>query len=315
MSPSRLKPAALSSAQRAALLRAVSRLDQAGIPANRAAAALSDLLGTRHAHRFGRMTAEISAGATRAEAGGRAGLLSARDGEIVRLAEGSGTLAQAAAMLADGYEYRARIFAKLRGRMMLPLLILVLGLFLLPLPALVSGRLGPGEYLWQSLGPITALSVILLLGGRIIQRLSARGLSSATGRLSLTVPFLARSTRLQLMEGLALLLQAGVPAREAMKATLTSLGNPAARRRYAPALDRVESEGVSNALRGVDALETDEFAIVSASEEAGRLADGFERIAAKLRQELEHLLELLSEWLPRAVYFLVIALIAAGLIS
>lgn len=310
-----MKPAVLSSAQRAGLFRAVARLHQAGVPANRAAAALGDLLGARHAHRFARMTAEISAGATWAEAGGRAGLFSARDGEFVRLAERSGTLAQAAAMLADGYEYRARIFARLRGRMLLPLLILVLGLFLLPLPALVSGRLGPGDYLWRSLGPIAALAVALLLGGRIAQRFSARGLSAATGRMSLTVPFLARANRLQLMEGLALLLQAGVPAKEAVKATVTSLGNPAARRRYAPALDRVESEGVSNALRDVDALETDEFAVVSASEQAGRLADGFERIAAKLRQELEHLLELLSEWLPRAVYLLVIALIAAGLIS
>ena len=315
MSPSRIKPAALSNAQRAGLFRAVARLEQAGIPAHRAAAALGDLLGARHAHRFGRMTAEISAGATWAEAGGRAGLFSARDREIVRLAERSGTLARAAAMLADGYEYRARIFAKLRGRMMLPLLILVLGLFLLPLPALVSGRLGPGEYFWQTLGPIAALAVALSLGSSIAQQISARGLSAATGRLSLTVPVLARATRLQLMEGLALLLQAGVPAREAMNATLTSLGNPAARRRYAPVLERVESEGVSSALRGVDALEPDEFAIVSASEEAGRLADGIERIAAKLRQEIEHLLELLSEWLPRAVYLVVIALIAAGLIG
>ncbi len=261
------------------------------------------------------MTAEISAGATWAEAGGRAGLFSVRDGEMVRLAEGSGTLAQAAAMLADGYEHRARIVARLRGRMLLPLLILVLGLFLLPLPALVSGRLSPGDYLWRSFGPVAALAVALLLGVRIVRRLSARGLAAASGRLSLTIPFLARATRLRLMEGLALLLQAGVPAKEAVKATLASLGNPAARRRFAPALDRVESEGVSNALRSVDALEMDEFAIVSASEQAGRLADGFERVAAKLRQELEHLLELLSEWLPRVVYLLVIVLIANGLIG
>ena len=315
MSPSRLKPAALSNAQRAVLFRAVARLHQAGIPAHRAAAALGDLLGARHAHRFGRMTAEISAGATWAEAGSRAGLFSVRDREMVRLAEGSGTLAQAAAMLADGYEHRARVFARLRGRMLLPLLILALGLFLLPLPALVNGRLSPGDYLWQSFGPVAALAAALLLGGRIARRLSARGLSAAGGRLSLTLPFLAKATRLRLIDGLALLLQAGVPAREAMKATLTSLGNPAARRRYAPALDRVESEGVSDALRSVDALEMDEFAIVSASEQAGRLADGFQRIAARLRQELEHLLELLSEWLPRAVYLLVIVLIANGLIG
>ena len=86
MSPSRLKPAALFNVQRAALFRAAARLQQAGIPAHRAAAALGDLLGARHAHRFDRMTAEISAGATWAEAGGRAGLFSDRDRELVRLA-------------------------------------------------------------------------------------------------------------------------------------------------------------------------------------------------------------------------------------
>ena len=310
-----MKPAALTSAQRASLFRAVARLDQAGLPADRAVAAMGDLLGTRHAHRFRLMTAEIAAGASRADAGSRAGLFSRRDRELVRLAERSGTLVRAAARLVDVYDHRARVFAKLRGRMMLPLLVLVLGLLLLPLPSLLGGHLSAAEFIGRTLGPIAALAVAVGLGTRLARWVSARGLSPSLGRLLLGIPVLARASRLQLVEGLALLLQSGVAAREAMEATLTGLSNPAAGRLYAPALDRLENQGVSTALRSVEALEADEFAIVSASEEAGRLAHGLERISAGLRRELEHRLELVSEWLPRGIYLLVIAWIAAGLVA
>ncbi len=319
MTPAGLKPAPFTSAQRATLFRALARLEDAGVPADRAVQAMAELLGARHAHRFREMSASIAGGASISEAGSRFGLLSARERVLIRLAERSGTLARAAALLADAYDYRARILGKLRSRMMLPLFVLLLGLFLLPLPSLIGGQIGEGEFLWRAFGPIIALVAVVGLCTRILRRTAAQGASPAIGRLGLWVPFLAPviayANRLRLMEGLTLLLQAGVPAKAALEAALDALASPAARRAYAPALPRLEQAGLSSALRGVDVLEADEFAIASSSEEAGRLVDGLERVTGKLRHELEYRLDLVAEWLPRGIYLLVVAVLVAGLIG
>lgn len=314
-----LKPAPLTRAQRAILFRALSRLQDAGLPADRAIAAMSDLLGPGHAHRFRGMSAFVARGASLAEAGSRFGLWSARDRRLIRLAERGGTLARAAAALADAYEYRARLSGKLLSRMTLPLLVLVLGLFLLPLPALVGGDIAAVEFLWRALGPLAALAVAAGVCVRVLRRMAAQGVSAAVGRLALGAPLihstLSRVNRLELVEGLSLLLGAGVPAKEALESALDALSNPAARRIYADAGPRFEHGGLSDALRHAGALEAEEFAICSASEDAGRVVDGLERVAGTLRNGIEHRLDLVSEWLPRGAYLIVALGVAGGLIA
>lgn len=314
-----LKSAPLTRAQRAILFRALSRLQDAGLPADRAIAAMSDLLGPGHAHRFRGMSAFVSRGASLAEAGSRFGLWSARDRRLIRLAERGGTLARAAAALADAYEYRARLSGKLLSRMTLPLLVLVLGLFLLPLPALVGGDIAAVEFLWRALGPLAALAVAAGVCVRVLRRMAAQGVSAAVGRLALGVPGLApaiiQANRLELVEGLSLLLAAGLPAKEALGAALDALTNPVARKIYAPALPRLEQGGLSDALKRVGALNAEDFAVLLASEEAGRFVDGLERVAARLREGLESRLDLVSEWLPRGIYLIVTLGVAGGLIA
>ncbi len=314
-----MKPAALNSAQRADLFRALARLQDAGLPADRTVAALRDLLGAGHAHRLKRMSALVAAGASLSEAGGRAGIFGRRDLGLMRLAERGGALVAAAETLADAYAYRARIQSKLKSRMLLPLLVVLLALLLMPLPALVGGQIEPAEFVLRAFGP----PILLLMAAAACQglgrQISARGASPLVGRLLLTLPVLgpaaAQTNRLQLVEGLRLLLAAGVPAREAMGEALRCLSNPTARATYSPALTRLEREGVSAALNGAGALEPTEFALASASEAAGRLVEGLDRVAGAIRSQLESRLELLSEWLPRFFYLLVVLVIAGGLIG
>ncbi len=289
------------------------------MPPDRAVAAMTDLLGSGHAHRFRGMSASIAGGASLTAAGSRSGLFTAWDRGLMRLAERSGTVARASALLAAAYDHRARVFGKLRSRMMLPLFVFVLALFLLPLPSLLAGRIGAEEFLWRTFGPVTVLVVLAGLGSRLVRRTAAQGVSPATGRLGLRVPFLApalgHATRLQLVEGLSLLLHAGLPVKDALEAALDALTNPAARSVYASALPRLEQVGLSSALRSAGVLDAEEFAIASTSEQAGRLVDGLERIAVSLRKGFEDRLDLVSEWLPRGVYLVLVAFIAAGIIG
>ncbi|MDH3316903.1 MAG: type II secretion system F family protein [Gammaproteobacteria bacterium] len=314
-----LKPAALTSSQRGSLFRALSRLEDAGLPADRAVAAMSDLLGPGHAQRFRAMSASIARGASLTEAGGRFGLWSARDRELIRLAEGSGALARAASMLADAYEYRARTFGKLRSRMILPLFVLALGLFLLPLPGLLNANIGAMDYLLRALGPLLLLVVAAGATLRILRRVAAEGIPQIAGRLALGLPLLgpafSQLSRLELVEGLSLLLNAGVPAQQALESALKALTNSAASRIYLAALSKLQEEGLSAALKKVGAVDAEEYAIVSASEAAGRTVEGLERVAGMLRQVFQYRLDLVSEWLPRGVYLIVVAVIAGGLLG
>lgn len=314
-----LKPALLTNAQRAVLFRALGRLEDSGIPVNRAVAAMADLLGSGHAHRFRSMSTAIGEGASLTEAGSRFGLFSARDRKLIRLAERSGSLARAAVLLAHAYDNRARAFAALRSRMLLPLFVLVLGSVLLPLPAFLAGHMGAGNFLWRASTPIAGLALAAGLVTWLLRRAAAQGLSPSSGRWLLRIPVLSQAlvqvSRLQLMEGLILLLHAGVPVEEALQGALDSLTNPAARRHYAAALPLLEQTGLSGALRSAGVLEADEFAVASSSEQGGRLVEGLEWVAGKLRSGSKNRLDLLSEWLPRAVYLLVVAVLAAGLLG
>jgi type II secretory pathway component PulF len=280
---------------------------------------MADLLGSAHAHRFRGMSASIAGGASLAVSGSRFGLFTARDRGLMRLAEHSGSMARATDLLAAAYDQRAIVFGKLRSRMVLPLFVFALALFLLPLPSLLGGRIGAEEFLWRTLGPIALLAILGGTGSRLVRRISAQGVSRATGRLGLRIPFLATALghahRLQLVEGLSLLLRAGVPIKDALEAALDAVTNPAARSNYASALPRLEQLGLSRALRSAGVLDAEAFAIASISEQAGRLEDGLEQIAAKLRKGLEERLDLVSEWLPRGAYLVVVAFIVAGLIG
>lgn len=314
-----MTPAALSSAERADLFRALARLQDAGLPADRAVVAMRDLLGAGHARRLKTMSELVAAGATLSEAGNRAGLLSRRDFGLMRLAERGGAQVAAASMLADAYAFRARLNSRLKSHMMLPLCVLLLALFLMPLPALAGGQIGAAEYVLRAFAPAILLLVVAAVCRGLGRRTAATGVSAPSGRLLLMLPVVGPAVRLagrlELLEGLRLLLAAGVPAREALGEALRCLSNPAARTDFGPAQTRLEAQGVSAALNGAGALEGDEFAIVSTSEQAGRLEEGLERVAGGIRDRLRSRLELLSEWLPRGVYLLVVGVIAAGLLG
>ncbi len=171
----------------------------------------------------------------------------------------------------------------------------------------------------SAVGPLAVLLAAVYALAGAMRRAEAEGAAPGIGRLARRVPLLgaalARNERLKLVEGLALLLDAGLAAEEALKAALDALDNPAAEGAPGAALGRLEGMRLSDALRGAGVLDAEEFALVSTSEEAGRTVDGLERVAAKLRREARHDLDLLSTWLPRSVYVIVALLIAGGIIG
>ncbi len=296
----------------------LSRTLSAGMPADRALKVLADFDHRNLDAAIMRMAALVRAGQTLAEAGKLAGVLAPVDVELVRAAEQSGSMVDTAARLAAHYTDRWSRGRRLRANLAMPALVLVIGVFILPVPALVAGRLAPADYV-----NVTVLPLLLLLAGlRLLawywRRRRSHGLSRLAGRVIALLPVIgalaARLARLEVLEALEMYLRAGVPAREAVSGALRRVTNRhhrAAFRAASTALAR--GAGLAEALRVGQVLDSgDDYAVLAAAEEAGRMEEALARRLAHHRQLMTESSNMLGDWIPRIVYGLVLVVLAAG---
>ena len=74
-------------------------------------------------------------------------LLSELDGAVLHCAEELGQLGQALQRVDSLYEQRHYRWQRIKGKLLVPGFVFVLGLLVMPLPALVAGEIDGGDYL------------------------------------------------------------------------------------------------------------------------------------------------------------------------
>ena len=89
----------------------------------------------------------LSKGLGIAEAGLKSGLFTPLEASLLHAAFSAGSLAHTYRRLSDNYARRAAHVAAMKSRMTLPLAMLVITIFVQPLPSLVAGTLSPGGFL------------------------------------------------------------------------------------------------------------------------------------------------------------------------
>ena len=141
--------ASLSLQGRAQLFTHLGAMERAGVPVERALASLT--LPSEADGAVRRFREHLAKGSDIASAGLRSGLFSPLDSSLVGAAQASGSLAAIYRRLAERYTHKAQQAAALKSRMWMPVAVLLLALFIQPLPALVAGRLSIGGYLWVAL--------------------------------------------------------------------------------------------------------------------------------------------------------------------
>ena len=124
----------LSAEKSCALFRQLAQLEKSGFHADKAFALIADTDKALKL-RLHAIQTHIKAGKPIAEAGFKAGLFNAVQQALIHAAESGGTLATVYTRLADHYATRAQRLRKIKTQCLFPALLLIISLFLQPLPA------------------------------------------------------------------------------------------------------------------------------------------------------------------------------------
>lgn len=313
MASSRIDP--LPYAIRAEIFLQLHRVEAAGLPYDRAVAALA--LPTPAAPRLKAMQALAARGVDAARAGELSGLFTPHEARMVRAALNAGSPAATYQRLAEHYARRARQSAAMKSRLALPAFVLGLALLLEPLPALVSGSIGVTRYAWQVIWPLLLIAAFVAAGRWLAIRGRTSGGRSWHQYMPLYGPIFVRANLRDFFESLALMLEAGVPMLEALAAAIEAVGDGDIRRELTRVRQRLgQRETFAAALEGVSYLRGSRaLAFAHTGEESGKLAEMLMRHAAMESESIAGFHEQVAVWLPRIVYLLVVIKVAAGLLS
>lgn len=310
----------LDQSVRAQFFTHLGAMEQAGVPVERSLASLN--LPVRADMALASLRKQLAAGSDIASAGLRTGLLSPLDSSLIGAAQASGSLATVYRRLAERYAHKAQQTAALKSRLLMPMAVLILALFIQPLPALVGGQLSILGYLWVCLWPLLLLAGLYQCG----RQLSRQRQQSAAGgavldrllpRLPLFGAAYARGNVRDFVESLGLMLEAGMSMLEALPKACATVSNAPLRRQFAGLQASIQGgQSLTAAMTNLDfpnkALL---LGLIRTGEASGTLPASLLRYADMQSQQLDSQREQWAIWLPRLFYAGVMLWMAYGLLT
>ncbi len=306
---------------RAIFYRALSRLLETGMPLEQALSLANDGLPSEFQKALESAALRVSKGTSIVQAFVTTGLIPRRDRGILSAAEATGMYVPVFARLADLYHQRWQRSARMKARFVFPLAVLVLAIFVQPLPAVVSGELSIQAYLAHS----SAYLAVVLLGTWLIRRSlrqwGLNGMSSLSASLVASVAPLKRlslmQARVDFLHYLALLWRAGVSPEQAVSHAQLAVINPLLAKKIArvvPALR--DGAPFAESLERTELLsEAEDLALLRTGEASGQLDAMLERLAELHGCRLADVYDLIADWTPRLAYALVALIIVNGLVT
>jgi general secretion pathway protein F len=313
---------ALPDALRARVHLQMAALERAGVPVLQALGMLE--LPTSEQARVQRALQLLRAGQPLAMAGRIAGLFTPMESTVIAAAVQGGSPANAHQRLAERASARAAQFKQVRARLALPAFVLLAALFILPLPALVAGHIGVVWYLARIVLFLSAAAGLFALGREIYLRQAAaedwpgrEPLESLLLRLPLIGGLVVRTQAQRFFEHLALLLEAGLPAVDAVTHAASTLRLQCIRADFESMLPALQAgASLSQAAEELDYLGSSAvLGMLSTGEGSGRLPELLQRYADGEAALLSSEIEQIATWLPRFAYALLALWLAVQFIG
>jgi type IV pilus assembly protein PilC len=231
---------------------------------------------------------------------------------LIEAGETSGNLAEIVGLLGKWHEMSGRMLRKMLSGLMLPVLVLTIAAFVVPLPKFVLGMQTAGEYLLSAaaillLFWIPAMIIVLIIKATPKTGPLRRGLDG----IVLRVPILGRAMfKLALSRFLWVfhaLCKAGVPLADCIGMARSAAGNAVVGDLFRPAAERIKAgEPMGQALPKKLPVELVEMWKVG--EETGTLDEVTRRLAEQSGYAAEFWFAEFARWFPRFVYFLICVL-------
>ena len=237
------------------------------------------------------------------------------DTGLLSVGEQSGRLEESCRELSDYYAHLAKARRHALAAAAYPLFILHLGAVLLSLPAAFLAG-GFATFLWQAGTFLGVAYLAAALVGALLWFL-AKSFASHVGadRLISAIPVAGGFFRCAALARFCLVLSLGIRSAEGMLAGIAKAGRAAGSARLdagsAEAVAAIRAgEGFAAALRATRAFPADLERALQVAETSGRLEEEITRWAGIYRERLFQRLDALATWLPRALYLLVVLLVA-----
>jgi general secretion pathway protein F len=267
----------------------------------------------------------LKAGRKIADSGYRAGIFTASDKDLLNAGESSGNLQIIYRQLASHYEQKVKRLKHIKSKSYLPFAILIVALFVQPLPALLANELSGFDYLGVSVGRLFEIIVLFYLLIKLPFLLTQGwlqflGLKSMIYKLQLKLPLISgwlKNRQINaFFQSLGLMLTAGMPILQALPKAVETFKNPILKNQFKPII-QVTSNGQSltDALGAVDEIDSQTVQILLVGEQSGKLAENLLHFTDIQAQTLEIQEQSLAEWLPRLFYFIVVCWVAISMIN
>jgi general secretion pathway protein F len=256
-------------------------------------------------------------------AGLQSGLFMGLDAALIEAADAGGIYASVFRQLAQFYEEKARNLRKIKSRLFLPLTVLLLAVFIQPVPALISGKIDILSYLFSTVGLIIQFALVVFVVWRLpywVGFLKPFGISLLLDKVAISIPYfggwVVRRNIRDFLQSLGLMLQAGLPILEALPKAYEVVENPILRRRLQKIIILLKKgEPFAAALSQVDGVNPAAVQLISTGEHAGSLGDMMLHYVKFESEEISLHNEVLADWIPRFVYTLIVVWIAYGILS
>ncbi|NJN46607.1 MAG: hypothetical protein HC808_09150, partial [Candidatus Competibacteraceae bacterium] len=210
----------LTAQARSELFIQFATLERAGIPLLQALPIIAKQVPAALQPRIEKLTRFIQQGTPLAQAGRRCGLFLPWETRLIAVATEAGKLQATFTRLGEHYAARARRLLRFKARMVYPIAILVLTVFIAPFPALFLGIIGPTGYILRTAVPLIGLYLLVNLLVWRYRMLSLTEQPYAFATITLAIPLLGglvrRQQRRDFLASLAMLLEVGIPAIEAL---------------------------------------------------------------------------------------------------
>jgi len=238
---------------------------------------------------------------------------------LLAAGEQSGRTDAVCKLLAGYYENRAALARQVISALILPAIILHAAIFLAPFPQLfITGDVV--AYASQTLFVLLPSYGLIWLGALLCQNARGEVWRSVLERILHPLPVLGKARRSLALARLAMALEAlvnaGVSMTEAWPLAAAASGSPALRREVAGWKTRLlagESPGelLARARRFPSLFSN----LYRTGEVSGTLDDTLNRLRAYYENEAQRKMKALAQWVPFAIYVLILILVAAHIVG
>ncbi len=303
---------------RSILFAQMAKAERAGLPWNTTIALMNESCSGVFGKVLARFERNLESGMDIAQAGKASGLFFSWEARLIAAASKCGKLGHSLAALSRRYDQRALLYSRLKRGLYLPLLVFVLAVFIAPLGSLLTDSITARQYLLAAGGRVGLLFGGLYLLARSWKRLNVLGSDSSLHGLILRIPYfgplIRRQQQRDFLDCLAVALEAGMPAFEALETATRSVSNSRIRRELMNSVGHArDGSSLADALAACNALpDEDSKNLLRSGEVSGRTQEMLRHLVTGIDEHLVNQYQAISDWTPRFAYALLIVLILSA---